>query len=90
MMSNRWRNLEMILAVALIALGICGAVVLLTPPARAEGQVIEFNGQTLDLSGASNVMVQSSNDVRVFDADEQGGVVTVTTSIVTVTVWMRP
>jgi hypothetical protein len=85
------RRLTLLLAVALVVLCIWSAVLLLlTPTAQAEGQVIEFNGQTLDLSGAANVMVQSSNDVRVFDADEQGGVVTVTTSIVTVTVWMRP
>jgi hypothetical protein len=85
------RRLTLLLAVALVVLCIWGAVLLLlTPTAQAEGQVIEFNGQTLDLSGAANVMVQSSNDVRVFEADEQGGVVTVTTSIVTVTVWMKP
>jgi hypothetical protein len=76
-------------AILLIVL-VVGSVVYNASREQLTGQVIEFNGQTLDLSGASNVMVQSSNDVRVFDADEQGGVVTVTTSIVTVTVWMQP
>lgn len=73
-----------------IVLALIGLLTLMMPTASAQGQVIHFNGQTLDLSDASNVLIQSSNDVRVFNADAQGGAVTVTTNIVTVTVWMKP
>ena len=94
MNDKQWIILKVMIACMFVLLVIHGAAVLYeaftTDKAQAEGQIIKFNGQTLDLSGASNVMVQSSNDQRVFAADEQGGVVTVTTNIVTVTVWAKP
>lgn len=85
------RRMSILLIVSLIVLCIWGvALLMLAPTAQANRQVIHFNGQTLDLTDAANVQVQSTNDTRVFDADQHGGVVTVTTSIVTVTIWMKP
>lgn len=56
----------------------------LLPDASANGQTIQFNGQTVDLTGASTVTIQSQNEVSTYKT------VTVNTSTITITIWRKP
>jgi len=70
-----------VLMLALIATGLL--VLFTRQPVTTSGQVLQFNGQTLSLDGASQVKIESTNTVYTYSD------VIVTTKIVTVSVWMR-
>lgn len=82
---------EKIMTVLLVVDLVLLVLVILLAPSRAPAQpdqVLHLNGQAIDLHGAQSVQVQSADSLSVFAADEKSGAVTVTTSIVTVTIWM--
>ena len=79
---NKWLLilLSVTLALAVIAL----LLLIGSPPAHANGATIDVNGQAVDIGAASTFTVESARSVTEYEG------VTVTTSIVTVTVWMQP
>lgn len=88
---TRYEKILIALVVVLVVLLVL--VILFAPhqaTAQTPDQVLHINDQTIDLHGAQSVQVQSSDSLSVFAADETSGAVTVTTSIVTVTIWTKP
>lgn len=80
-MSKYYRLIIVVLVCAVLLFGLS---LILTPQAQADGGSIEFDGRVIDLRGASSVKVESWREITAY------GDVTVTTSIVTVTVWSKP
>ena len=79
---NKWVSLLVWYSVVVLL----GVLIIITgsPPAHANGATIDVNGQAVDIGAASTFTVESARSVTQYEG------VTVTTSIVTVTVWMQP
>lgn len=71
-----WCLVVMLLVVLIIITG--------SPPAHANGATIDVNGQLVDIGAASTFTIQSDRSVTQYEG------VTVTTSVITLTVWMEP
>ena len=72
-----------VLLLIMLAIGIKFAI-FPDSPSRPQGQSIQFDGHTIDISGASNVVVRSSTITETWEG------VTRMTSAVTVTIWLLP
>jgi hypothetical protein len=70
------------LSLALLVLALLVLFVML-PRAEAQGSTIDVNGQAVDIGAASTFTVESARSVTQYEG------VTVTTSVITVTVWMK-